>query len=236
MLTLIRRTRGLLQILKTTGTERRAHPRHGATTETQCRALADDADMPARIGDVSRTGINLVVPRAVREETMIRVHLPGPSNETPTVILACVTNVREVSPEQWSLGCMFCGELTAREEAAFRGVHKSGHPAWWRPWVLYPPLGTIEYRPLPGEAGPPRSAELAELTATGVGLIAEERLEPGTALTVTLRRTDDRPDRPTLASVVYLAGRADGKWALGCQFLHELAESDLKEMVWKASA
>src|SRR5262245_30618647 len=94
--TMLRQTRAFLKRLTSSGEDRRAYPRHAVDVATTCRSLADESDMPARIRDVSRSGINLVVPHAVVEGTMIRVQLPTTEGGPKTTVLACVTNVREV--------------------------------------------------------------------------------------------------------------------------------------------
>jgi hypothetical protein len=232
---MLRRTRTLLRRLTGSGDERRAHQRHRLDVDTVCRALADDADMPARIRNVSRSGINLTVPKSVPEGTMIRVNLPAAPDGPHTSVLACVTNIHVYSEGLWSLGCVFSLELSDGEMRQFGGEKTPSKPSDQRAWVRYPTKGPIAYRALTGDDEPSRSAELIDLAPAGVGLLVADRLEPGTAITVNLRRQNDRPDRTVLACVVYLADRGDGKWAIGCNFLHELSEKDLNELVWRST-
>src|SRR5262245_59376465 len=108
---MFRRTRALIRRLTSSSDERRAHPRREVNVATMCRALAGDADMPARIRNVSRSGVNLVVPRTATPGTMIRIKVPG-SAERQTTLLACVTNAKELAAGEWSLGCVFSLELS----------------------------------------------------------------------------------------------------------------------------
>jgi hypothetical protein len=229
----LRRTRTFLQQLTGSGSDRRLFTRHETSVETRCRALADNVDVVARLRNVSRTGVNLTVPREVPEGTMIRIDLPtgGPS----TTVLACVTNAKAISETEWSLGCMFSLELSESEMKSLGGDKKAGSPPDQRAWVRYPAKGTVTFRLLPSDGNGLRAGELVDLSPSGVGLIVAEKIEPGSALTVTLRRVDDKPDRSLLACVVYLAERPDGKWALGCQFLHELTEKELEELLWRST-
>src|SRR5437763_419666 len=126
---MLRRTRALLRRLTNSGDERRAHARHTLDVATVCRALADDADMPARIRNVSRSGVNLTAPRLVPEGTMVRIDLPGPANGPRTTILACVTNVRVFSEGLWSLGCVFSLELSEAEMRQFGGEKTPTKPS-----------------------------------------------------------------------------------------------------------
>jgi hypothetical protein len=193
--------------------------------------------MTARIRNVSRTGVNVIVSKVVLEGTMIRIDLPVTKDGPHTTVLACVTNSRETAPGEWSLGCMFSLELSDAEMRALGGEKTApADPADQRAWVRYPAQGTVAFRMLPGEVGSPQSGELIDLSPAGVGLLVDQKVEPGSALTVTLRRNDNKPDRTMLVCVVYLTDRPDGKWAVGCQFLHELTEKELQELVWRSTS
>ena len=96
--------------------------------------------------------------------------------------------------------------------------------------------GKISYRRLPVDDGVARIAELVDVSPAGVGLILKEKLDPGSALTLNLRRTTDSLDRPMLSCVVYLTDRPDGTWAAGCHFLRELTEKELNELVWRSGS
>lgn len=217
-----------------TPADRRAHRRHETNIETVCRPVAEEAEFPARVLDVSLGGIKLRVSCSVREGTMIRVNLPkvgGPH----TTMLACVMHVRSVGKDRWEIGCNFSLELSGEEIQAFGGEKTPTAPGDLRAWVRHPARGFVEFRPLPGGEGPPKVGELVNLSPAGVGLVVEEKLEPGTAMTVSLKRLDDRPDRSVLACVVYQNERPDGKWAVGCNFLHQLSQKELEELLWTSS-
>ncbi len=230
---MLRRTRAFLRRLTGSADERRAHPRHRVDIETVCRALAEDADLPARINNVSRSGVNLIVPRSLPEGTLIRVHLPGAASGRHTTLLACVTNIRPYSEELWSLGCIFSQDLSDAEMRTFGGEKTPSKPNDQRAWVRYPARGTVSYTHVPEEEGELKTAELLDLAPAGVGLIVSERLEPGSAITVFLRQQNGKAERPMLACIVYQTDRSDGKWAIGCTFLHELSEKDLNELIWR---
>jgi hypothetical protein len=233
---MLARTRAFLKRLTGSSEERRAHPRHDVDVQTSCRSLADDSDMPARIRNVSRSGVGLIVSRAVTAGTMMRVQFPGPADGPHTTILACVTNVSKIGPEQWALGCVFSLELSDSEMRIMGGEKTPTGTLDQRAWLRYPAKGSITYRPLPGDEIAVRSAELVDLSPAGVGLIVDQNLEAGSAITLRLRRQDEKPDRSMLACVVYVADRPDGKWAVGCNFLHELSEKELNELVWRSGS
>jgi hypothetical protein len=215
--------------------DRRAHARHAADVQTVCQPLAGDVYLPSRISNVSQSGVNLIVTQPVTEGTMVRVNLPGSPGGPHTTVLACVMHSREHSPGAWTIGCMFSLELSPEEMQLFGGEKTAAGSDDQRAWVRHPAKGIISYRLLPAD-GVLRTAELADLSPTGVGLIVDHKLDAGSGLTLNLRRVDDKPDRPMLACVVYVTDRADGKWAAGCQFLRELTEKELRELIWRSGA
>ena len=223
--------RRLLRRLATTGVDRRAYPRHATDIRTVCRPVSEEGDVPAQIVDVSLGGIKLRVGRPMREGTMVRVELPrlgGPA----TTVLACVMHSHEVARGEWEVGCNFSLELSEDEVRAFGGEKTQAAPADLRAWVRHTARGVVEYEVLPGDEYPPRIGQLVNLSPAGVGLLVDEKLEPGTALTVSLKRGDGLPERHLLACVVYQTERPDGMWAVGCNFLHELSEKELDELLW----
>lgn len=233
---MLRRARALIRRLTGSPDERRAHPRFRVDIETTCRALADDADMPARLRNVSRSGVNLVVPRQVPEGTLLRVKLPATPGGPQTTLLACVTNIHPYGDGLWSLGCVFSLELSESEMRLLGGEKVPTKSGDQRAWVRSPAHGTVSYQPVPGTASSPLTAELVNLAPAGIGMLVSERMEAGTLLTLTLHRRDGGPDRQLLAYAVYVTDHPDGKWAVGCNFLHELTEKELNDLVWRSPA
>ena len=223
--------RRLLRRLASVGDDRRAFPRHATDIRTICRPVSEDGDVPAQIVDVSLGGIKIRVPRPIRVGTMVRIDLPrlgGPA----TTVLGCVMHSAEAARAEWEIGCNFSLELSEEEIRAFGGEKTQGAPADLRAWVRHTARGVVEYEVLPGDEEPPRMGHLVNLSPAGVGMLVDEKLEPGTALTVSLKRVDGLPERHLLACVVYQTERPDGMWAVGCNFLHELTEKELDELLW----
>ena len=212
-------------------TERRAHRRHATDLRTVCRPVSEDATVPVQVVDISVGGLKMRMGRPFREGTMLRVELPrlGGANAT---ILACVMHAREVLVGQWEVGCNFSLELSEEELRAFGGEKTQTAAGDSRTWVRHPARGTVEYEVLPGDDSSPRTARLVNLSPAGVGIQVDEKLDPGTALNIFLKRTDNQTDRSLLACVVYQAERSDGTWAVGCNFLHELGEKEIDELLW----
>jgi hypothetical protein len=215
--------------------DRRDFPRQPSAVQTVCQPLAGDLYLPARVRDVSQSGVNLIVTHLLTEGTMVRVNVPGTPGGPHTTLLAGVMHSRELSTSSWAVGCMFSVELSPEEMRLFGGHKIDKGVSGQRSWVSSASRGVVSFRLLPGD-GVCHTADLADLSVAGVGLIVDEKLEAGSALMLNLHRRNDRPDRPMLACVVYVTDRADEKWAAGCQFLRELTNSELRELSWHSGA
>jgi hypothetical protein len=231
---MLRRTRAFLRNLTGTGEpeDRRSHTRHAADVDVHCRPVADDHPMVARVRNVSRSGANLLAPRSVREGTMLRIDVPT-AGDRHTTLLACVMHVSPDGEKGWSLGCMFSLELSDDEMQQFGGKKQLAGPTDQRAWIRYPARGKVEYRVLPGDGSMVTTADLIDLSPTGVGILLDREIDAGTALSISLKQANGKPDRTVIACIVYLAGRSDGKWAAGCHFMHELRESEMRDLVWR---
>src|SRR5262245_19442396 len=104
--------------------ERRAWGRFTSDVQTVCHPASDPdgAGLPARVKDVSRGGIRLVVEGGPLEPgDLLSVVLPGaPGGETST-LLACVVRSEALPGGHWGLGCSFATRLSDEELLRFRG-------------------------------------------------------------------------------------------------------------------
>lgn len=214
---------------------RRDFPRQPSAVPTVCQPLAGDLYLPARVRDVSQTGANLIVTHLLTEGTMVRVNVPGTPGGPHTTILACVMHSRELSSSSWAIGCMFSLELSPEEMRLFGGQKTDNGVNGQRPWVSSASKGLISFRLLP-EDGVLHKAEVVDLSTAGVGLLVDQKLEAGSALSLNLHRGNDKSEQSMLACVVYVTDRADEKWAAGCQFLRELTNPELRELSWHSGA
>jgi hypothetical protein len=227
--------RKLIHTLSGTADGRRAHPRRRTHLGAICRLVGHDREIAARVQEVSRGGIKLRLGETFREGTMVRIDLTRAGNEPPTMVLACVMHVQATTGGEWEVGCNFSLELSDEEVWAFGGPKARAGTVDQRGRVRLPARGTVVFQVLPGDDGPPRTAQLVNLSQAGLGLISDDPLEPGTALTVSLKRRHGRPDRSVVACVVYQSRGCDGRWEVGCNFLHELAEKELNELLGRSA-
>jgi PilZ domain-containing protein len=71
-----------------------------------------------------------------------------------------------------------------------------------------------------------RDAKVHDLSTDGVGLILEERVEPGTLLSVELENSLKSLFRTVLARVVHVRKQADA-WLVGCTFIRGLENGEV---------
>ncbi len=227
------KTRSLLRTLTggtatAEGDDRRRHHRFDTDTLTSFRTVSDDTPFSARVRNVSRSGVNILSPEEIPQGTMIRLDLPQRRGGPHITVLACVMNVRDDSCGGWSLGCMFSGELTSDELGMFGGEKKKSAPGDLRTWVRSPVRAKATYRVLPGEDDQlENECDLIDLSPAGAGLRLSEKVDPGTAISLTIPKNDGQPVR-ILACVVYLSEIDDSQdWGAGVNFIRELSNREL---------
>ncbi len=79
--------------------------------------------------------------------------------------------------------------------------------------------------------GNPWPAVLRDVSATGVGLVLSEPLQPGTFLTVEVPRPSKSGLRRLPARVVDNRHLGDGSWLVGCRLVRPLHDDELAELV-----
>jgi len=201
--------------------ERRAAERRAFDVVTVCRA-ADGRVLPidARVRDISRTGIGLVVSEPLQPGSLLRVTLPG-AQSRHIVVLACVSHATQ-QPDGWLVGALFSAEL-AEEDLRVNDDGRSAG-AERRSAPRSPARGRARFREVPDpSARPPLFADILNISTAGIGLLLPLRLEPGTMLELELLRDGDVALLTVLACVVYLRSDGDG-WMAGCSLIHELSD------------
>jgi hypothetical protein len=75
------------------------------------------------------------------------------------------------------------------------------------------------------------AAEVRDLSAGGVGLVLRRRFEVGTALFVHFGSVDPSAVQVLLVKVMHTTCLSDGAWLLGCAFVTELANDELRRLL-----
>ncbi|MCE9530565.1 MAG: PilZ domain-containing protein [Planctomycetes bacterium] len=96
-----------------------------------------------------------------------------------------------------------------------------------RAWTRFSAHGLAEYTVLPSLGGETKQAEITNISASGIGLILKEKIEPGAILDLILKTKDGGPTFEILACIVFLGDNPGGTWLAGCHFIRELEERDL---------
>lgn len=107
--------------------ERRATVRYAVNADTSCAPLAARSEGPgwaARVRDISRNGLGLVLDRRFEPGTVITVDLAF-GEDSSRMLLACVVH-SVASPEgSWIVGCKLVSPLTGDELARLGGAAAS---------------------------------------------------------------------------------------------------------------
>ncbi|HEV3258011.1 MAG TPA: PilZ domain-containing protein [Gemmataceae bacterium] len=209
------------------GGERRVWVRYRSHVEATFQPEAEDATpVLARVVNVSRGGMNLLVDRRFRRGMLLSIDLPGPDDGSTSAVLASVLHVTALGPGEWALGCHFAAELTDEQLRTF-GARRVRAPASdRRTWVRFPCAGKVWYHCLTDPRKRRRPARLLNISRTGVALLTGRSIDVGSLLSVRLPGARRRRAYNILACVVQRTGAA-GEWIAGCSFIRELSEEEL---------
>ncbi len=213
--------------------DRRNWVRVPLNRETSFRIVNSAA--PAAVGqvrNVSQGGINLIVGQVIKPGTMLSIDLPHAKGTPGASVLACVMHCNEEG-SLYSIGCTFSSELGDSELREFGGRREPAQSSDQRTWTRFAAHGHAQYQraanPLAVE---PRLAEITNISPSGIGLVLEEAIEPGTVLNLGLHKKGAHEALfQVLACVVFLGERREGGWVAGCNFIHELPERDFRQLV-----
>ena len=75
------------------------------------------------------------------------------------------------------------------------------------------------------------SAQIQDISRGGVSLIGNRSFDPGTVLKIDLPNSDQVVPSTVLARVVHANAKPNGVWVLGCAFVKELREEELRALL-----
>ena len=184
----------------------------------------------AKIRDLSVGGANLLVEHATKVGQMVTLELPADHDEVRTV-LACVVRATPEEGGKWSLGCVFSRELTSADIGTFGARKTQAAPDDQRTWVRFQSNLKATYEKIGDPVPQSQPATVLNISANGIGLSVHPSLQAGSLLNVDLFDKDGRMVRTILACVVHTTQRAQGDYAVGCNFIRELSEEDLQSLL-----
>jgi hypothetical protein len=127
---------------------------------------------------------------------------------------------------------VFSRELTDEDLSSY-GVRRVRHddPADQRAWMRFNCNLTARFQKIDGSEAPVEGATVLNLSASGIGLLADRFVDAGTLLNIDLTGRDGRSSRTILACVVHVNQQGEGAWALGCNFIRELTDEDIQALI-----
>jgi hypothetical protein len=75
------------------------------------------------------------------------------------------------------------------------------------------------------------SAAINDISTTGISLLINYWMKPGTVLVIKLQNSNHRLTRPLPVRVMHATERADGEWLIGCAFVRRLSEPELQAIL-----
>jgi len=214
--------------------ERRVGVRYPCAVQTTLQPVngAEPVRLSGRVRNISRGGISLVVPHAFESGDLIGVDLPSPDSDATYTVLACVIHATAQPGGEWVVGCTFAQELSEAELRAFGGKRrKSPAPEDQRTWVRYPCRVKATCQLVSAAPAEPWPVEVLDISPRGIGLRVERPVETGALLSLDLQDTAGRVTTSMLACVVHAAEPQDGRRALGCNFIRELTDEELRALL-----
>lgn len=185
----------------------------------------------AQVRDISLGGANLLVNRSFEAGQLLSLELPRAGTEDKHIVLACIVRAAPVGKGQWALGCVFSRELTDDDLEGFGAKRVRHAPSDQRVWMRFATNVKATYQKVGDPDNQTYVAHVINLSASGVGLKVNHDVDSGALLSLDLASTDGKTKRTILACVVHVTDEGSGGRALGCNFIRELSEDDLKSLV-----
>jgi hypothetical protein len=110
---------------------------------------------------------------------------------------------------------------------AWRISRRSRQPEVRR-WVRFPSRVALTYRPAALAPDVRRSGQARDVCPGGLGLLVNARLRKGELLSVDLPGKSRGEPLSLLSSVRHCRPGVGGLWAVGCSFIRDLSEEELR--------
>ena len=217
-----------------TETDRRLWVRNPADLQANiepAERAALENRVSARVRDISLGGANLLVDRPFDAGQMLSLELPQHGDAESHTVLACVVRAAPEAGGQWALGCVFSRELTQADLDGFGATRAREFTSDQRTWTRFPTNLRANYQKIGDPENRVFSAQVINLSASGVGLEVTVIVDAGALLSVDLIAADGNVVRTILACVVHVTTQSSGVWALGCNFIRELSDEDLEALI-----
>jgi hypothetical protein len=100
-----------------------------------------------------------------------------------------------------------------------------------RAWIRYPRRLQTLWQMFGVRGNDTWTADLQDISQTGIGLVLNRSFPPATVLSVRLQTAARKTSRTMLARVRHCSALPDGQWLVGCTFVVQLKDEELRELV-----
>ena len=125
-------------------------------------------------------------------------------------------------------GYAYTDELAPEHLAAFGVVSARNSDEDQRYHTRHPCDIRATLHPVSDPEQASQEAKVLNLSLNGIGLLTDGPVPVGTLLSIELAPANEARTRTILSCVVHATARGEGEWALGCNFITELSEVDLR--------
>jgi hypothetical protein len=214
--------------------ERRVRVRYQSNVQVQFQPLngSTGPSLSARVRNISLGGVSLLVSRRFQPGDLLSVELPGIDGQAGSTVLACVVHATAHNPAEWALGCTFAHELSDHDLQPFGAKReKPAQSDDARGWVRFPCSVTAVCHNTSAPREKPWPVEVLNISSSGIGLLVSRTVETGTLLNLELHRGHEAAGHTILACVVHVTPREHGQLGVGCNFIRELSDAELKSLL-----
>jgi hypothetical protein len=190
----------------------------------------EDPDVSAVISDISQGGMQIVASRRFEPGTLLSVELPSTDSEEGMAVLAYVVRAQPHGDSEWKMGCRFSNELNEQHLSAFGAARARPNEPDPRGWERFPCDAKALCQRVNGPTGPHYPARVLNIAVGGMALLMRESMAVGELLSTELHDALGKPVVTILACVVHAQTVAEGQ-ILGCNFIRELSETDIKSLL-----
>jgi hypothetical protein len=195
--------------------------------KVRAAVAADDAALvEARVRDVSRGGIGLNVDRGFEGGSLLLIELPPAVDFAGATVLAYVLRADPLPGGGWALGCAFAAEPDSGGLAALAGWLPADGDR--RESARLSVRGECRYYPV-GSYALTRRADVVNVSAAGVGIVADERVEPGALLSMELACPGGE-FLSVIVGIISVSPFGGGRWLMGCAFNREMDDDELQAL------
>jgi hypothetical protein len=187
-----------------------------------------EPSLHARILDVSSGGVRLLVRWAFGQGDLLTLELPAGESEPAVTVLACVVHSQPAGEAEWVIGCRFSAELSDADLTALGATRSRPAIPDSRNWSRFPCSVQADYRIDPDDGDDlRRPARVLNISPGGVALLVDHDVRAGALLSADLHAPGGRTVS-ILACVVHVTVQSEHERVIGCSFIQELCEDDLR--------